>query len=89
VSVARREGGRCRFARRDGTLGAPRSCSDPVWLRAALGRRRVVDGKVEWSLRLGGALPEGSYVAKVRGRDVAGNVELPHRPSNRTEFSAG
>jgi hypothetical protein len=86
--VAQRVGsGRCRFARRDGSLGAARSCSEPLYLTAKRGRKGI-DGKVSWSLRIG-QLREGSYVAKVRGRDAAGNVERPFRRTNRAEFTVG
>jgi hypothetical protein len=89
VAVARVEGGGgCRFARGDGTLGAPRPCGRRAYLDAHFGRVGS-DGKVAWTLRLGHSLPAGRYVALVRGRDGVGNVERPTRRTNRAEFTAG
>jgi hypothetical protein len=85
VAVARVEGSRCRFARADGSLGAPRSCAKRIWLRAHRGRMGI-DGKVSWSLKIG-QLPAGRYVALVRARDGAGNLERPSRASNRADFT--
>jgi hypothetical protein len=89
VSVARVEGGgRCRFARRDASLGPPQSCGRRVYLDARLGRVGG-DGKAAWSLGLARALPAGRYVALVRARDGAGNLERPTRRTNRADFTVG
>ena len=86
LSVARSAGdGRCRFARRDSSLGRARPCGDRQHLRAHLGRSSDA-GRVDWTLRLSGELPDGRYVAVVRARDAAGNVERPDRPANRVGF---
>jgi hypothetical protein len=75
VSIARLEGsGRCRFARRDGSLGPSPRCGRRAYLKARLGRTRR-HGKISWSLQLTGELPPGRYVALVRARDAAGNVD--------------
>jgi hypothetical protein len=78
VSVARRDDGRCEFLSRPATLGAPRSCARPRYVRARLGPRR--DGKVPWTFVSRSELPRGRYVARVRARDASGNVS---RPSGR------
>jgi hypothetical protein len=58
--------------------------------RVAHGRARLGEvsagGKVPWTAKLK-QLGEGSYVAKVYGRDGAGNVEQPTRPTNRFAFT--
>jgi hypothetical protein len=53
VMIYRVHAGRCRFVRKDGTLGGKRSCKRPIELRAR--------GTVKWGLRLKVALPAGHY----------------------------
>jgi hypothetical protein len=67
VAVARRQGGRCRFVSRRGTLGRARSCRSPVMLTAR-GTRR-------WQLELRGRFGAGTYDVAVSARDGAGNRE--------------
>jgi hypothetical protein len=56
-----------------------------AYARAQLGKVGS-DGKVPWTLKLH-QLEEGRYVAVVRGRDAAGNLEHPSRPTNRFAFT--
>ena len=85
VAVAQKAGNECRFARRDGTLTSARPCGRKLWLAAKRGKQRL-DGKIAWQLKIK-QLQAGSYVAKVRARDGAGNTERPRRRSNRAAFT--
>ncbi|MEA2375372.1 MAG: hypothetical protein QOD53_1835 [Thermoleophilaceae bacterium] len=85
VSLARVVGRHCRFVSRRGAPTSPRSCAQPLWLRTRLGPSRRL-GKTAWSARIAGSLTPGSYVARVRGRDGAGNVERRKRRSNVARF---
>ena len=75
VAVARLERGRCRFLRANGRLGPRVACSRPSALTAR--------GTTRWALALPRRLPRGTYVARVRGRDRAGNVERAVRTTGR------
>jgi hypothetical protein len=87
VSIARRQGGgRCRYVRADGSLGSGRPCGQARYLSARVASTGR-SGKAGWTLRLPRELPSGSYLAKVRAKDAAGNLELPDRPSNRASFA--
>jgi hypothetical protein len=66
VAVARRQGSRCRFLSRNGTLGRVRSCRSRAYLTAR-GTRR-------WRLELRGRFGAGTYEVTVRARDAAGNA---------------
>jgi hypothetical protein len=85
VAVARVTGTRCRFVGARGSLGQPRSCSRPVYLRAK--------GTKRWRLELEGAFPAGTYRVSVLARDSAGNREraksatlrLPARSVDRSD----
>jgi hypothetical protein len=85
VSLARVAGRRCRFVDGHGALGARTSCARPLWLKARTARSSR-PGKTAWSLPIDGSLTPGSYVARVRGRDAAGNVESRQRRTNRARF---
>jgi hypothetical protein len=65
VAVALKSGTRCRYASRKGTLGAARSCRQPVFLTAR--------GSRSWRLELRGSFKPGTYVVSVRATDSAGN----------------
>lgn len=67
VAVALKSAGRCRYVSRKGTVGARRSCSRPVYLKAR--------GTKRWRLDLRGRFKRGTYVVRVRSRDRAGNAE--------------
>jgi hypothetical protein len=75
VAVARKAGARCRFLGRRGTLGSPRACSRPVYLRAK--------GTSSWRLERKGAFPPGTYRIDLRARDGAGNRERTKRATLR------
>jgi hypothetical protein len=81
VSLARVNGGRCRFVGRSGRLGGRRSCSRPAYVNARLGRPRA--GKVPWTLRVRRALPRGRYVVRVVARDADGRSSSRGRQSVR------
>jgi hypothetical protein len=70
--------GRCRFLRADGRLGPAVSCLRTSYV--------VARGTRSWRLTLAGRLPAGSYVAWVRGTDVANNVEGRRRAVNLRRF---
>ena len=58
-------------------------------IRLRCGSRRWVPARLTsagWSLRLG-ALPNGRYQVRVRGRDGAGNVERPKAGRNTLGFT--
>jgi len=68
VSVARvTHGGRCRYLRSDGALGAPSDCRRATFLTAR--------GTRSWRLRLPRPLPGGRYRVLLRAIDAAGNRE--------------
>jgi hypothetical protein len=88
VTIARQEGGgSCRYARADGSLGPSGPCGQAHYLSAHITSTGA--GKATWTLSLARELPPGSYAATVRGKDAAGNLEAPTRPSNKTSFSVG
>jgi hypothetical protein len=66
VALARRSGGRCRFARSGGTFGAPTSCTHRSYLAAR--------GTANWRFRLVHRLRPGRYVVWARAVDGAGNA---------------
>jgi hypothetical protein len=65
VAVALKSGGRCRFVSRKGTVGAARSCKQPVFLTAR--------GNKNWRLELRGGFKPGTYAVSVRATDAVGN----------------
>ena len=84
VSVMKRDSGQCRFVKASGRLSGKRSCSNAILLPAHKHRGKTL-GKTAWSLGLPRPLPVGSYEARVRGLDAAGNLES-HR-GNHTQVS--
>ena len=75
VSLAHHEGERCRWLQAGGALGPRGSCRRPTWL--------VAKGRSTWAARLKRALPRGTWVARSRAIDRAGNVEIKRRLSGR------
>ena len=78
VAIMRRRGrgsGRCRHLQRSGRFSATRSCRRPTYLRAR--------GRTSWRFTMKRALPKGTYTARSRGVDVAGNVERKSRKRGR------
>jgi hypothetical protein len=65
VAVALKSGTRCRFASKQGRLGAARSCKSPVFVTAR--------GKKTWRLELRNRFKPGTYVVSVRATDAVGN----------------
>jgi hypothetical protein len=86
ISIARREGRKCRFLQRDNRFSKRRSCSKPIRLRAR-GKYSLKRLKLEWSfvakrVKLG----RGTYVARAYGADQSGNVESRRTRRNTKEF---
>jgi hypothetical protein len=70
VAIARREGGgtgRCRYLQPSGRIGRVVSCRRPTYVRAR--------GTAIWSFRLRGRFPRGTWTARIRAVDRAGNSE--------------
>ena len=66
---------RCRWLGKRGRFGRPARCDRPRWLG--------VRGAARWELTLRRPLPVGSYVARSRAVDRAGNRELRVRRHGR------
>jgi hypothetical protein len=81
IAIARREGGGtglCRYLQPDGRLGRVVSCRRPTYVRAR--------GTAHWRFRLARRLPIGTYTARIRAVDRAGNAEkkvLKANPGSR------
>jgi hypothetical protein len=87
VSVARREGNRCRFLQRSNTFTKPRSCGRPIRLRTR-GKYNLSKLKIEWSFAAKKVkLPRGTYVARAFGVDQSGNVEQKVTRRNSKTFT--
>jgi hypothetical protein len=70
VAIARREGGGtglCRYLQPTGRLGRVVSCRRPTYVRAR--------GTSRWSFEARGRFPAGTWTARVRAHDRAGNFE--------------
>jgi uncharacterized delta-60 repeat protein len=83
IAVQRKSGKRCRWLTgTSGRMSAPRSCSNPRWLRAS--------GTSRWSYVLRRALPAGSYVVRSRAVIRAGFAEasFSRRDGNLHSFRA-
>jgi hypothetical protein len=86
ISIAKREGRKCRFLQRDNKLSKRRSCSKPIRLRAK-GKYSLKRLKLEWSFtgkRL--RLPRGTYQVRAYGADQSGNVESRRTKRNSKTF---
>jgi hypothetical protein len=77
VAVARPIGARCRFVGATGSLGRSTSCTPRTFRRAT--------GTKSWRYRLRKPLSAGEYLAWVRAKDGAGNVERV-ATKNRVRF---
>jgi hypothetical protein len=77
ISVWRTSGHACRFVQPGGSLGAPRSCSSPTFLDAAIKARRGPGKLTSFSLIT--SLPAGHYTAVALASDQLGRLELPSR----------
>jgi hypothetical protein len=76
VAVAHHEkGGRCRWLAAGGRLGPRASCRAYTYFHAK--------GTKSWALHIRGALPRGTWVARSRAIDRAGNVEVKRRLAGR------
>lgn len=74
VAIARREGGGtglCRYLQPTGRLGKVVSCRRPTYVRAR--------GTKRWSFRIAGVFPAGTWTARIRAVDRAGNSEKKDR----------
>jgi hypothetical protein len=72
VALGRRGGKRCRWwSRPKKRLGAPRSCTRPVFARAKVTRSA---GKIRWVVTLGARPPAGRYRVAIRATDGKGNI---------------
>ncbi|HEX8743898.1 MAG TPA: Calx-beta domain-containing protein [Thermoleophilaceae bacterium] len=70
VAIARREGGGtglCRYLQPSGRLGQVVSCRRPTYVRAR--------GTTSWTFRRAGRFPTGTWTARIRAVDRAGNAE--------------
>jgi hypothetical protein len=77
VAIMKRQGrGRCRHLQPSRRFSGTRSCRRPTYLRAR--------GRTSWSYVVKRRLPPGTYTARSRGLDVAGNVERKRRRSGRS-----
>jgi len=74
VSIARKQGKRCRFLAKKG-LAKPRPCNQPTYLRAK--------GKRRWHFRHRLPGRRGVFVITSRATDSAGNVEISRSKRNR------
>ena len=72
----RRAPARCRWLKKNGRLGRPASCHRPRFVR--------VRGAAAWRLKLRRRLPRGTYVARGRALDRAGNREWKLRKRGRS-----
>jgi hypothetical protein len=89
VSIAKREGRKCRFLTRANRLSKRRSCSKPVRLRTK-GKYSPGRLKLEWSFTAKRVkLPRGRYVARAYGADQSGNVERKVTRRNTKRFTIG
>ena len=70
ISVARKQGRRCRNLTPKGRLGRPTRCAHHRWL--------AVRGATRWSFRFPRRLHKGAYLVRTRAVDFAGNVQRPH-----------
>lgn len=70
---------RCRFLTRSGRLSKAKSCKSRL-------RYFTARGTTKWRFRVRGPLPNGRYVAYVRGRDNLGNTERLTRHRNFRHF---
>ncbi|MEA2473312.1 MAG: hypothetical protein QOE06_1227, partial [Thermoleophilaceae bacterium] len=86
ISVAKREGKRCRFLGTDNRLSKPRSCSKPIRLRTK-GKYSLKRLKLEWSFATKTKLPRGTYLVRAYGADQSGNVEKKTTRRNSKTFS--
>jgi dienelactone hydrolase len=75
ISMARVDGGRCRFLTPRRVLGAPRACRRPV--------RVPVRGAMQWALETRGSLLPGRYRVVARAVDASGNSEPVRSGHNR------
>jgi hypothetical protein len=82
VSVARynKEGGKCRFLKKDGTFTKARSCQKRLQMRAK--------GTKKWHFDTSGAVPDGKYRITASAVDRAGNREKPVFGRNTVKFRA-
>ncbi|HEX8742580.1 MAG TPA: S8 family serine peptidase [Thermoleophilaceae bacterium] len=86
VSIARRDGRKCRFLGPDNRFGKRRSCSKPVRLRTK-GKYSLKRLKLEWSFTAKRVkLGRGRYVVRAYGADQSGNVERKTTRRNSKEF---
>jgi hypothetical protein len=85
VSIAKREGKRCRFLRSDRKLSERRSCKRPIKLRAR-GKYSTKSLKLTWSLVMKVRLPRGLYVAHATAVDQSGNRETRKLRKNSRSF---
>ena len=87
VSVAKREGRKCRFLQRDNKFTKRRSCKKPVRLRAK-GKYSLKRLKLEWSFTAKRVkLPRGRYAVRAYGADQSGNVERKTTRRNSKNFT--
>jgi hypothetical protein len=76
VAIMKRDGGgSCRHLKRSGRFSATRSCRRPIYMRAR--------GRTSWRFLVKRQLPVGTYTARSRGVDVAGNTERKTRKRGR------
>jgi hypothetical protein len=85
VSIAKREGRKCRFLGSNGRLGKRRSCSRPVKLRAR-GRYSLTKRKLVWSYKAKVRLPRGRYSVRAIAVDQSGNRETRASRKNTKRF---
>jgi hypothetical protein len=70
VSIALKQGSKCRFLMRTARLSRGGTCAEPRWLTAT--------GLKRWRLEIPRRLPHGTYQILTRAVDSAGNVERAH-----------
>jgi hypothetical protein len=85
ISLAKREGRKCRFLQSNNRLGKRRSCSKPVRLRTK-GKYSLKRLKLEWSYKAKLGLPRGTYLVRAFGADQSGNVERRVTKRNSKTF---
>jgi hypothetical protein len=71
ISVARKQGTRCRNLTPKRKLARKSRCSHRRWL--------AVQGTTSWSFRLPKRLKKGAYIVRTRAVDFAGNVQHPRK----------